>query len=328
MNLKCKFIILNWGSVMKKIDNAIDSTCFYYTNKCNITCGHCISKCTPKKKGKLELKKTVEWLKDLAEMKIKSAGFSGGEPLIFFDEITCIISKAKKLGLNVGLLTNGTWAKNWNSTTRTLKGLNKSGLDKLEISIDEFHQKYVPIKNISNILDASKKFSKPEIALRLTKTGDHEYLKILFLLLEKIGKTKIFLQALFPYGRAKKLNQRKFLINKRASKCRCECLNLPIVDVDGSVYICSQGQLLGKKSIYFLGNALEKPLKEIFQEFKESKLVYFLKNLGPEKLFKKIGRETKSNKGYVGLCHYCLENSRKIKKQALFNALEKFEPVT
>ena len=78
------------------------------TRTCNLNCIHCYSKSTSQYyEGELSTDEGKQLIDDLAEFKVPSILFSGGEPLIRKD-IFELIEYATSKGLRAVLSTNGT----------------------------------------------------------------------------------------------------------------------------------------------------------------------------------------------------------------------------
>lgn len=128
---------------------------FAYTEKCNARCAHCCSSCGPDRTEKLSPQRVIENLDVLPNLGISSFTLSGGEPFIYFDEIREICLHAKRLNLKFNLGTNGFWAKNYAYAERIVHLFKSLGLDRLLLSYDKYHQNYIEINNIFNLVKAA-----------------------------------------------------------------------------------------------------------------------------------------------------------------------------
>jgi radical SAM protein with 4Fe4S-binding SPASM domain len=101
------------------------------TYRCNNKCLFCYADCDIKRTGELDpagIKKIIDIFKNKA--KIPFFSFTGGEPLLRKD-LEKMISYAKKTGLQINLITNGTLADK-----KRAKSLYKSGLRTAQVSIE------------------------------------------------------------------------------------------------------------------------------------------------------------------------------------------------
>ncbi|MEI7527308.1 MAG: radical SAM protein [Elusimicrobiota bacterium] len=104
------------------------------TYRCNLACRFCYASCgcrkdeSAKELGTAEIKKILDIIAGEAE--IPSVSFTGGEPLLRPD-IAELVTHAKRRGLWVNLITNGTLA-----TPETVGALKLAGLDSAQVSIE------------------------------------------------------------------------------------------------------------------------------------------------------------------------------------------------
>ena len=104
------------------------------TYRCNLACRFCYASCgcrkdeSAKELGTAEIKKILDIIAGEAE--IPSVSFTGGDPLLRPD-IAELVAHAKRRGLWVNLITNGTLA-----TPETAGALKLAGLDSAQVSIE------------------------------------------------------------------------------------------------------------------------------------------------------------------------------------------------
>lgn len=96
--------------------------------RCNLACGYCneydkVSKPVP-------LDEVRGWLDRLAALRTEIVTLSGGEPMLHPD-VDSIITGVRARGMVAGIITNGTYLQE-----RRIEGLNRAGLQYLQISID------------------------------------------------------------------------------------------------------------------------------------------------------------------------------------------------
>lgn len=110
------------------------------------------------------------------------------------------------LGLRTTCTTNGFWGNTFEQALRKLLSLKENGLSKLGLSMDYYHQQFIDIDNLKNILKASKKLCIPvDIGSVITKsTSDlSESLKVLK---DHLINVPHFRAACLPIGKAKNIN--------------------------------------------------------------------------------------------------------------------------
>ncbi len=112
--------------------------------RCNLACGYCneydkVSKPVP-------LGDVLRWLDKLAELKTEIVTLSGGEPMLHPD-IEAIIAGIRERKMIAGLITNGYFLQ-----PERIAGLNRAGLQYLQISIDNVKPDEVSQKSLK-VLD-------------------------------------------------------------------------------------------------------------------------------------------------------------------------------
>jgi MoaA/NifB/PqqE/SkfB family radical SAM enzyme len=101
--------------------------------------------------------KSWRGLKEIAGNNAK-IHITGGEPFLYYEHLIDILQAAKKQKFGkIDLLeTNGFWAKDSLIVEKSLKVLDKLGVETLKISCDPFHQEYVdiePVKRLASIAE-------------------------------------------------------------------------------------------------------------------------------------------------------------------------------
>jgi MoaA/NifB/PqqE/SkfB family radical SAM enzyme len=142
VRLRVREIRMIAGGLLSK-DHPIDAH-IIPMRKCNLSCAYCneyddVSKPVP-------LATMFERLDHLAKLGTSIITISGGEPLLH-PELDEIIARIRKHGMIAGLITNG-----YLLTADRVKRLNHSGLDHLQISIDNVMPDEVSKKSLK-VLD-------------------------------------------------------------------------------------------------------------------------------------------------------------------------------
>lgn len=130
-------------------DREIDTMRVSVTSLCNLRCSYCNPKAgnSDKKSGIITRDKILNIIKSGSKLGIKRIKFTGGEPLLRSD-IGEIIEAAKQIsGIeDVSITTNGVFL------TDMLDKLKKSGLDRINISLDTLErEKYSEITEFDKI---------------------------------------------------------------------------------------------------------------------------------------------------------------------------------
>ena len=108
----------------------IPVTVWNATSRCNLKCVHCYADAGAKRQGELTTQEAVEFIDDLAGMRVPVLLLSGGEPMMREDIIE-LIAHARSKGLHVSLSTNGTLIDG-----ETAEKLAEAGVDYVGVSLD------------------------------------------------------------------------------------------------------------------------------------------------------------------------------------------------
>lgn len=302
-----------------------------FTFKCTARCDICCFNSSPNMYETMPLDEAKDYIKQATKIpEIKNIGISGGEPFIFFDALKDIIAYAKESEFETSCMTNCFWAENKDIAFEKLKKLVDSGLDRIGISADEFHQKYVPHERVKNCLYAARKLKIPITLTRVyTKNSkslkellaeynieedDYVYSKGYSLsgmeLHESIGdKIMVMEYPVTPAGRALSIPESELPLKsyKDFLRFRCPLLHeMPVIYPNGDVYGCCT--VAGLLNTFYLGNAKEEKLSELLEKGKNNPFFEFIKIWGPAEMVKLL-REKKVfiPEEYTGQCHICKE---------------------
>lgn len=125
---------------------------------CNSACGHCLYSCCPEKS---ELRFSGDEMKgilqDARAKGISQVCFSGGEPMIFPEDLFDAIAEADKLGYAlITVRTNGFWAVDTRVTEKTILALQSCGVTQIGISPDNYHSPFVSFDNAMRIMQVAE----------------------------------------------------------------------------------------------------------------------------------------------------------------------------
>ena len=278
-----------------------------YTWKCNATCASCCYSCSPKRVEKLSLLQALSLIEETTHIEeIQHLSISGGEPFLYLDEIKILLEELNKTGRTSNCVTNAFWASTPEKAIDILKDLKRNGLTTLSLSYDSYHEKFVPVKHITNALHAAKSL---EINIELNCSrgiNDPHLVDILPSIEEVNGKLQEGI--LVPAGRAASLPSEVFAYQDTAPLKRCGMLNAITVFPNGTVYPCCS--VFGESSFLAIGNIQESSLKEILEDAHENPLLLIMERQGFGVLIdlgKKIDPNMSLPSKTVNPCHFCHE---------------------
>lgn len=132
---------------------------FVVTMACTGKCKHCSegehTNCT----GHIDADVAVKSIREICEhYKIESLMTFGGEPLLY-PEVVCAIHRAgaeMKIPQR-DLITNGFFSKDLNRIREVVQGLKDSGVCRILLSVDAFHQETIPLGPVKYFAECVKK---------------------------------------------------------------------------------------------------------------------------------------------------------------------------
>ncbi len=143
---------------MLKIDHLVSGGII--TNyKCTSICRHCCYSCSPKwPDDYMTTAMADEVFSILRSLGCYHVHIGGGEPLLKADKILDVLDAARKNNIEIEYIeTNSSWYRDETSTIAILKELKEHGVNTLLISIDPFHNEYIPFWKVKALIAACSK---------------------------------------------------------------------------------------------------------------------------------------------------------------------------
>lgn len=231
------------------------------TDKCNATCKHCLYSDSPSGKlimSELDIENYINKCKPS-----QCVIFSGGEASLYFKRVIHGIKYAKNLNISTWLNTNAYWGRDKVFSDFFSSELKKAGLDRVNVSIDAFHQEFINFDYTVNSIKSLIKAKIPKIKIFMTSFSDSKYYDDLnneyYEKLKKIEGISFDIRSNTYIGRAiEKLGEYAtpkpidIVINEECSLEDSEGNLIPFsefnyytINPDGSVELCSDISLSG-----------------------------------------------------------------------------------
>ena len=298
------------------------------TRKCTAQCEMCCFECGPDKTEELEEELVLRIIEEASEIdEIKRVGFTGGEAVLRGEFLIKAIVKVKEKGMKTSLTSNGFWGKTPEQAQKWLQQFKMAGLDSLTISIDEYHQNYVPIQSIRNIIRANR-----DVHLNISfavgdSLGERDALSILKELGTDAYEIQLMMYPFMPVGRRENLEH--VILKDIEDSWKCHNQKLLSILYDGSVYPCCSQGVYGSHMCE--GNIRDMSLREIIDRYKYLSMYSVLTHHNFGWLVEKAeeyGIEV-SKKSYspCALCHELFSNEEFVKQFRKDAAVEKFMAV-
>jgi MoaA/NifB/PqqE/SkfB family radical SAM enzyme len=285
------------------------------TERCNIECSHCWFESGPERMGRMTLEEASSYIDQAREIPtVEWISFTGGEPFLLPDMLKDLIGYASDRGLRTECVTNCFWAESEERALGLLQRLEGAGLDAINISADDFHQRHIPFERVKNCYSAASRLGLKTVIMCAAARSSSLRIKDVIQGLGdegihdiRDGKPRTPVSALavetgfVPVGRASDIPEEEWLIGDGPVEGPCGDFLRDIgISPSGDVLPCCSAAGIVEGAI--LGNAKERKLTEIIEEAIDYPLFWTLSTEGPYTLAERLGL---MNKGYVNRCHLC-----------------------
>ena len=288
-----------------------------YTMTCPLACDYCCYSCGPKRTETMDLDFALNLIEQAAELRVFSeCGFTGGEPLVYFDDIITLTTRMSQLGLPFSMISACDWATDSPSTNRFIDPLVDRGMSVFTVSHDPSHERFVPRANIRRVMDRVLKRGVRAV-LCGSFYDDKTDLKDMFPEYANEEMVSFVTRVVLPTtGRADRLKiQPSFYPNAdldSGGTCYKRFYHDVTVFWDGEVYPCCSVYNRATPGISY-GNAYDTPLAKIWDRIAGSMFLYLIKREGLRSLLRfvrerapeLIDKLPDDSQPTVGPCHLC-----------------------
>jgi len=296
----------------------IEGVTLILTYSCTNQCRHCCYGAVPNINTLMKAEEVRDYLEELSKIRLPEwVCIFGGETLLYPELLFNVIKEAKKFEVpQVSVITNGFWGEDEQLARKYVTNLKNAGLDQLVVSVDAFHQEFIPLKAVKNVLRAVEDVGMENIEVDAKVLGTLEEQNVFNerteALLKEIRKEfniKIDVAPIHLYGRAAH-ELARYLPSKGIPEDRCNSLRYygslkdPIgieIEPNGWVWICTG---------VAIGNAKTDTLSRILREYnyKENPIIRIVVDEGPAGLLRlAVEKGYEPLKGYTDKCHLCFE---------------------
>jgi len=267
----------------------------------------------------MRLEEALRYVEEAAELpSMEWVSLTGGEPFLLYDEMLGVIRHASGLGLKTECVTNCYWATSTEMAEGRLRELLEAGLEVINISVDDFHQRLIPFERVRSCYEAAKGLGLRIViqsvygrssSLRLDeiirRLGD-EGIRVLGPRPRGRALHAIAVESGFiPIGRGAEIPREEWPLGSGPIEGPCQVVLRDVsISPEGRLLpCCSAGSLAPAAA---LGSLADRGLGELLGEAAEVELFRLLREVGPLGVAEEIGFEV-SPLGYVNRCHLCYE---------------------
>lgn len=278
------------------------------TYKCNAECDICVCNCNNKYNSRMNLDDAYRYIDEAFNIDtFENLAITGGEPFLFYDDLKKICSKAHEKNISITISTNGFWATNYEKAYEMMKELELLGVTSLYISVDEYHNKYVPYTRIKNIIDASYRLKmRLDIHAVVTKNST----KISDVIREidiKATGIKFTQWSCSCCGRAESnIDEDEFIYLSKTPRTKCGGLNTLTIDPDGNTYPCCG--VTNRSKHLIVPSAQKYSIEEIIELFNNNIYLKMFETYGTSWFLDNIDKfnlNVPIKEKYTSLCELC-----------------------
>jgi len=262
----------------------------------------------------------IDYTKDLNVCNL--VVFTGGEPLILGKDLYHAIQYANQEGFLTRVVTNAYWASSKERSYKVLSNLKECGLSEINFSCDDFHQEFIPIKNIKCANEAAIQLDFPALIVtkgikgsKITKEYLEEYLGTNLAIFDPNKNNPrnnlITCGLTVPVGwDSEKLTKEDLEYSENP-----DIWKIPCDDILKQIVITPEGKLAaccgcGSEGIpeLVIGNVHSKSLLDLIEEGNYDFIWNWLALEGPYGIMEFLKRKDPSlsfEERYVNKCHLC-----------------------
>jgi hypothetical protein len=288
------------------------------TERCNIACCHCWFNSGPDKKATMTLQEARGYIDQAREVPtVEWISFTGGEPFLLPEMLLQLVGYASERGLRTECVTNCFWAETEERADAVLGGLVETGLDVVNISCDDFHQRYIPLDRVRNCYRVARSLGLKTVimcvpsrssALRIGGIAEMLGDEGIHILGEGEPEAPVSALAVetgfVPVGRAASIPREEWLVGESPVEgpCRTVLRDIGIAPGGRVLPCCSVASLVEDVT---LGNARKIRLANLIEKAGRHPVFKALTTIGPAGLAERLGILEKGH--YVSRCHLCYE---------------------
>jgi len=288
------------------------------TERCNIACSHCWFSSGPDKTARMGLGEACGYIDQAGEIpSVRWISFTGGEPLLLPEMIRRLVGHASKMGLKTECVTNCFWASTEEEALMQMGRLKDAGLDVINISADDFHQRHIPFDRVRNCYRAAERLGLKVVIMsavaRSSKLGVREVVELLGNQgirivgggAQGVSTSALAVETAFiPVGRAAEIPEDERIRGDGPLEGPCGVVLRDIaIAPSGRVLPCCSAA--GLAEVAEVGNLRRDGLRRLIEEASRLRLFRVLSTEGPSGLQRLIG--SRRSEGYVNRCHLCYE---------------------
>ncbi len=273
----------------------------------------------------MSLKEAEAYIDQAGEIpSIRYISFTGGEPFLLPEMLLRLVRYASDIGLHTECVTNSFWASTEGAAEKMLKRLVDSGLEVINLSVDDFHQSLIPFERVLNSYRVARRLGLKIVLMCATSKSSRIRIEEVKRMLgdediyiigrgEERGYPQVIAMEMgfIPAGRGAEIPEEEWLKGSGPLEGGCQAVLRDIAVAPGGRVLpcCSAAGTIEDLSI---GNARVKRLKDILEEAWRRPIFKLLSDRGPLGLAVIFENRALS---YVNKCHLCYDILKALGKE-------------
>jgi len=277
-----------------------------FTYKCNAKCVHCIVNASPDNHRKMKFITAKNIIESCAKLGLKFCLISGGEVLLFQNELLKLISLCSKFNMDVGIETNCFWACSKDRSIEIVSKLKMAGLTSIVLSTDAFHQPFIPIEKVINAAHAAHSIGLSHM-VGMISSGDISENRVI---IDKLNNAGICFSTypINPFGAAANIQYAETSYIDIDQLNDCDEVSFTFLPDNNVIACCSYIVNMNNTSPLYLGNLKINTIEKMYQRYITDKIITSIGENGIKYIMKNQTQNKKQlNRKYRSICEVCLE---------------------
>ncbi|MDR3149512.1 MAG: radical SAM protein [Oscillospiraceae bacterium] len=150
---------------------------FVITNACTGKCKHCSNGEQTERGSSINADVAADVVRRIAErFNVQSVMTFGGEPLLYPDTVCQIHSSARGCGIPTRqIITNGSFSRDRSRIDHVAKALCNAGITDVLLSVDAFHQEFLPLDYVMYFAESLLKYNVPSLRVHPAWLAGEDY---------------------------------------------------------------------------------------------------------------------------------------------------------
>lgn len=288
------------------------------TEQCNVACSHCWFSSGPDKTARMELEEARGYIDQAREIPtVEWISFTGGEAFLLPKMLVRLVGYASGRGFRTECVTNCFWAETMEAAEKMLRRLTDEGLDVINISADDFHQRHISFDRVRNCYTAARRLGLKIVIMCATARSSRLRIREVAKRLGDDGirvigdgvpvgeASALAVETGFvPAGRGAGIPEEEWLVGSESLEGPCKAVLRDVaIAPSGAVLPCCSAA--GLVEAAWVGNAKRGRLRSLIEAAARRKLFKVLSTDGPLGLQRLLGPRRRET--YVNRCHLCYE---------------------